>query len=95
MHEYLDGGKCRRVILDREMDGRVDRIACESGEKRCDICSGSARGRRRTRVVVRAGGYDPSQRLERAEEETRSPLGNDGSRRATEDEVELEDASGK
>lgn len=85
MHEYIEGERCRKVIMDREMDGRVDRIGCESGEKRCDVCSGAARGRRRTRVVVRTEGFAPSQRFEGADEETRSRLEDDGAGRGTED----------
>lgn len=57
MHEYLDWGKCRRVVLDREVDGRVDGIGCESGEKRCDVCRGAGMGMRKARVVVRAGDF--------------------------------------
>jgi superfamily II DNA helicase RecQ len=32
------GAKCRRVVLDRVMDGRYDRIQCEEGEEACDMC---------------------------------------------------------
>lgn len=66
MCEYLEGGKCRRVVLDREMDGRVDRIGCENGEKLCDVCRGTVRSRR-ARVVVRAEGFVPSQQQRRDE----------------------------
>ena len=38
MQEFIRGRECRRVVLDREMDGRVDRIGCEAGEEQCDIC---------------------------------------------------------
>lgn len=38
MEEFIWGGGCRRVVLDRVMDGRVDRTGCEEGEERCDIC---------------------------------------------------------
>jgi hypothetical protein len=38
---FISGVQCRRVDLDGEMDGRVDRIRCEEGEERCDICQGS------------------------------------------------------
>lgn len=94
MHEYLEGGKCRRVTLDREMDGRIDRIGCESGEKRCDVCNGTASGRRKTRVVVRAGGFVPSQRLEGVDEETRSRLGDNGAGVGTEDGADTRDTNG-
>jgi superfamily II DNA helicase RecQ len=35
---FISGAQCRRVGLDREMDGRVDRVRCEEGEERCNIC---------------------------------------------------------
>jgi RecQ family ATP-dependent DNA helicase len=35
---FISGAQCRRIDLDREMDGRVDRLRCEDGEERCDIC---------------------------------------------------------
>ena len=38
---FISGAQCRRVDLDREMDGRVDRARCEEGEERCDICQDS------------------------------------------------------
>jgi hypothetical protein len=31
-------GKCRRVVLDEQIDGRVDRIVYKAGEEKCDIC---------------------------------------------------------
>lgn len=31
-------GRCRRVVLDRHMDGDVRRIQCIDGEERCDVC---------------------------------------------------------
>jgi superfamily II DNA helicase RecQ len=36
--DFLRGGQCRRVALDRALDGRQDRQACEDGEERCDFC---------------------------------------------------------
>jgi hypothetical protein len=35
---FISGAQCRRIDLDREMDGRVDRVGCEEGEERCDVC---------------------------------------------------------
>ena len=32
------GQKCRRVILDRAIDGRNDQVRCEKREEICDIC---------------------------------------------------------
>ncbi|KAH6957504.1 hypothetical protein DER45DRAFT_487842 [Fusarium avenaceum] len=36
--EYVKGDGCRRVVLDRVMDGRMDRWECEGGEQPCDVC---------------------------------------------------------
>ncbi len=37
--EMLVGGRyCRRRALDLTMDGREDRVECEEGEVKCDIC---------------------------------------------------------
>jgi RecQ family ATP-dependent DNA helicase len=38
MERFLSGSKCRRIFLDAEMDGREDRVRCEEGEERCDVC---------------------------------------------------------
>jgi hypothetical protein len=39
--EGEDGRKiCRRVVLDRYLDGREDRNGCEEGEELCDVCGG-------------------------------------------------------
>ncbi|KAF6804812.1 hypothetical protein CPLU01_16035 [Colletotrichum plurivorum] len=35
---FVSGEVCRRMILDKVMDGRVDRSGCEEGEKACEIC---------------------------------------------------------
>ncbi|KAK5279583.1 ATP-dependent DNA helicase sgs1, partial [Exophiala xenobiotica] len=35
---FISGSRCRRIYLDQEMDGRVDRVGCEDGEERCDVC---------------------------------------------------------
>jgi hypothetical protein len=35
------------------MDGRVDRIGCEAGEEKCNICQGSPRGVKRNRESMR------------------------------------------
>lgn len=32
------GSKCRRIVLDRVMDGRFDRTGCEFDEQTCDVC---------------------------------------------------------
>jgi superfamily II DNA helicase RecQ len=36
--EFLDDGQCRRISIDKEMDGRTDRQRCEPGEEKCDFC---------------------------------------------------------
>ena len=43
--------ECRRVILDREMDEKVDRRRCEMGEERWDVCRGAPGGEKRRRIV--------------------------------------------
>jgi superfamily II DNA helicase RecQ len=47
MKEFLEGTKCRRISLDWQMDGRVDRAGCEEGEERCDVCQWQERERGR------------------------------------------------
>lgn len=39
MEEFL-GPRCRRVVLDRVMDGWAERTGCEEGEEACDLCAG-------------------------------------------------------
>ena len=41
VERFVSGAKCRRVYLDQEMDGRIDRVRCEEGEERCDVCRAS------------------------------------------------------
>jgi hypothetical protein len=41
VERFLSGAACRRIYLDQEMDGRVDRIRCEEEEERCDVCQES------------------------------------------------------
>ena len=52
MKVFMQGDVCRRVPLDRHMDGRSDRQSYERGEERCDICRGAPRGTKRRRIVV-------------------------------------------
>jgi hypothetical protein len=40
MKEFILGDRCMRVVADREMDGRVDRLGCKIGERRCRVCRG-------------------------------------------------------
>ena len=51
MKGFLKGDQCRRVTMDREMDGRMDRIGCEIGEERCDVCAGQSTAGRKRRIV--------------------------------------------
>lgn len=37
--DYVEKNQCRRITLDRSMDGRADREECEDEEEKCDICS--------------------------------------------------------
>ena len=41
MSDWLRSDQCKRVIIDRVMDGRLHRVECESGEERCDVCQAS------------------------------------------------------
>ena len=41
VERFVSGAKCRRIYLDHEMDGRIDRVRCEDGEERCDVCQAS------------------------------------------------------
>jgi hypothetical protein len=34
---FISGAQCRRIDLDQEMDGRVDRVGCKEGEERCNV----------------------------------------------------------
>jgi hypothetical protein len=38
--KFIEGRKCRREELDREIDGFMGRVRCEVGEEEyCDVCS--------------------------------------------------------
>jgi hypothetical protein len=50
MIEYLDGTRCRRVVLDADMDGDSTRTSCRTGEQFCDVCY--RQGRKRIRIQV-------------------------------------------
>jgi hypothetical protein len=41
---YLEADVCRRILLDQHMDGRQDRLGCELGEAKCDLCEVQPRG---------------------------------------------------
>jgi len=38
VHGFISGARCRRIHLDQEMNGRTDRVGCEGGEEKCDVC---------------------------------------------------------
>ncbi|KAK5685703.1 hypothetical protein LTR17_027000, partial [Elasticomyces elasticus] len=50
MEVYLEGLQCRRVVIDRCMDGREDRVGCEEGEQMCDVCMEVRKSRRRSSI---------------------------------------------
>ena len=37
VQRYMEGGQCRRVVLDQYLDGQ-ERVACSEQEEACDIC---------------------------------------------------------
>ena len=41
VERFVSGAACRRVYLDREMDGRINRVRCEDEEEHCDVCQES------------------------------------------------------
>jgi len=41
VERFVSGARCRRIYLDHEMDGRIDRVRCEDAEERCDVCQAS------------------------------------------------------
>ena len=93
MLEFLDGEKCRRIIMDREMDGRFDRRACEMGEERCDICVGKPRGKKRRRIRV---GFTRDSKADFEQEEEDEQEGEDKQEEGSEQEgqeveVDIED----
>lgn len=71
MVEYLEGDRCRRVVLDRDMDGNSERTACRTGEQFCDVCRGL--GKRRMRVVPETEGNEVVEGEEDGEEFASSP----------------------
>ena len=48
MIAYLEGKRCRRSVLDSDMDGDVTRKGCREGEQFCDVCRGESKKRIRT-----------------------------------------------
>ncbi|KAE8822995.1 hypothetical protein HRS9122_10470 [Pyrenophora teres f. teres] len=48
--EFLTGESCRRIAIDKHMDGRQNRQQCELGESKCDICEQHSSGTKRQAV---------------------------------------------
>ena len=68
MAEFMEKGRCRRVVLDTEMNGRTNRVWCEEGEVRCNTCE-----RREALEAAEAG--DKYWGFEESKEETGMGLG--------------------
>lgn len=39
MSRLAQGNSCLRIVIDGEMDGRIDRVACEPAEQACSVCA--------------------------------------------------------
>ena len=53
MQALIAGSGCMRVVLDREMDGRVNRQQCEEGEELCSHCCGQWKASERAEAEKR------------------------------------------
>jgi len=71
MKDSIEGKECRRVVLDKEMDGRSDRRGCEVEEEKCDVCDSKVRGRKRRWVEVEGAREDEERFLNREVEAPR------------------------
>ncbi|EMT67217.1 Putative ATP-dependent DNA helicase Q1, partial [Fusarium odoratissimum] len=65
--EFTEGRVCRREVLDREMDGNIDRFGCAEGEEMCDICQGQQMTRDAAEAVEAE--YGASSEIEEVMEE--------------------------
>ncbi|KAI8394943.1 hypothetical protein FOFC_21656, partial [Fusarium oxysporum] len=65
--EFIEGRVCRREVLDREMDGNIDRFGCAEGEEMCDICQGQQMTRDAAEAVEAE--YGASSEIEEVMEE--------------------------
>ncbi|KAL8991046.1 MAG: hypothetical protein Q9169_007961 [Polycauliona sp. 2 TL-2023] len=63
VERYLDA-RCKRVVLDEYLDGRVDREGCEAGEEMCEGCSvgteNEEEGRRLIEEISAGRSHTPS-----------------------------------
>jgi len=48
--EFLTAESCRRIAIDKHMDGRLNRQQCEMGELKCDLCEQHPSGTKREAV---------------------------------------------
>ncbi|KAK3933608.1 P-loop containing nucleoside triphosphate hydrolase protein [Diplogelasinospora grovesii] len=55
IQEFVAGLVCRRVVLDRVMDGWNERVGCEEGEVACDICKEQVGGEAEDELRVGEG----------------------------------------
>jgi superfamily II DNA helicase RecQ len=69
--EFLDSSQCRRISVDVEMDGRLDRRQCEDSEEKCDSCQQYPRGTKRTTADLDQGSMSMQQGLEQKREKER------------------------
>ena len=51
VEQYLDA-RCKRVVLDRYLDGRNDRGGCEAGEEGCEGCRGEKENEQEETTLV-------------------------------------------
>lgn len=65
---FISGAQCRRIHLDQELDGRTNRIRCEAGEERCDVCQKSDSMMEEAEALRQA--YIAEQETERQQQET-------------------------
>ncbi|KAH6867692.1 RecQ helicase [Thelonectria olida] len=70
--EFAEGKCCRREVLDREMDGSMERFGCIEGEEVCDVCyqQQGIRGEQEEEEAAEAD-YQRSQRIIRQVETER------------------------
>lgn len=86
MWEFMETKGCVRIVLDREMDGRDDRVGCEEGEEVCYRCAEVRARQQQEEQVIR--------RLEQEEgygDETRLRLQDeDEEKKAVEAELQMD-----
>ena len=66
MWEFMGTRGCMRAVLDREMDGRIDRERCEDGEAECYRCAAAVEERKREARLREA--LDQAEHAEQAEQ---------------------------